>query len=93
MAGIGVRLNRIFDKQSITAGMFGVLYGSCLTVAPMVLVIGVLLVLEYLLGFDQLDFYTRELFSCTILYTFIFSLSFCSFVLNINLPCLLEKFP
>jgi uncharacterized membrane protein len=74
MAGIGVRLNRIFDKQSITAGMFGVLYGSCLTVAPMVLVIGVLLVLEYLLGFDQLDFYTRELFSCTILYTFIFSL-------------------
>lgn len=74
MAGIGVRLNRIFDKQSITAGMFGILYGSCLTVAPMVLVIGVLLVLEYLLGFDQLDFYTRELFSCTILYTFIFSL-------------------
>ena len=44
MAGIGVRLNRIFDKQSITAGMFGILYGSCLTVAPMVLVIGVLLV-------------------------------------------------
>lgn len=74
MGGIGVRLNNIFGKRSITAGMFGVLYGSCLTVAPMILVIGVLLLLEYLLGFDRLDYYTRELFSCTILYIFIFSL-------------------
>lgn len=74
MVGIGARLNKIFQKQSITTGMFGVLYGSCLTVAPMVLVIGVLLLLEYLLGFDSLDYYTRELFSCTILYIFIFSL-------------------
>ena len=73
-AGIGARLNKIFGVQSITAGMMGALYGSCLTVAPMVLVIGVLLLLEWLLGFDMLDYYTRELFSCTILYIFIFSL-------------------
>lgn len=74
MAGIGVRLNRFFQKRSITAGLAGVAYGSCLTVAPMVLVIGVLLLLEWILGFDTLDYYTRELFSCTILYIFIFSL-------------------
>lgn len=74
MAGIGVRLNRFFGKRSITAGLAGVVYGSGLTVAPMVLVIGVLLLLEWVLGFDTLDYYTRELFSCTILYIFIFSL-------------------
>ena len=74
MGGIGVTLNNIFGRKSIAAGMFGVVYGSCLTVTPMVLVIGVLLLLEYLLGFNRLDYYTRELFSCTILYIFIFSL-------------------
>lgn len=74
MGGIGERLNKIFSKQSITAGMFGVLYGSSLTVAPMLLVIGVLLILQKLLGFDTLDYSTRELFSCTVLYIFIFSL-------------------
>ena len=46
MAGVGVRLNRFFQKRSITAGIAGVVYGSCLTVAPMVLVIGVLLLME-----------------------------------------------
>ncbi len=74
MAGIGARLNSFFQKKSIAASLAGVAYGSCLTVAPMVLVIGVLLLLEWILGFDTLDYYTRELFSCTILYIFIFSL-------------------
>lgn len=74
MAGIGVRLNKFFQKRSLTAGLAGVAYGSCLTVAPMVLVIGVLLLMQWVLGFDTLDYYTRELFSCTILYIFIFGL-------------------
>ena len=74
MAGIGVTLNKFFEKRSLTAGLAGVAYGSCLTVAPMVVVIGVLLLLEWILGFDTLDYYTRELFSCTILYIFIFAL-------------------
>ncbi|RKJ41790.1 hypothetical protein D7X94_02970 [Acutalibacter sp. 1XD8-33] len=74
MAGIGVRLNRIFEKQSIAASLVGFVYGSCITVAPMVLVIGVILLMEWLLGFDTLGYYARELFSCTVLYTFIFAL-------------------
>ena len=74
MAGIGVRLNRIFEKQSIAASLVGFIYGSCLTVAPMVLVIAVILLMEWLLGFDTLGYYARELFSCTVLYTFIFGL-------------------
>ena len=69
MAGIGVRLNRIFEKQSIAASLVGFVYGSCITVAPMVLVIGVILLMEWLLGFDTLGYYARELFSCTVLYT------------------------
>lgn len=74
MTGIGVRLNKFFGNRSITASLAGVAYGTSLTVAPMVLVIGVLLLLEWILGFDTLDYYSRELFSCTILYIFIFAM-------------------
>lgn len=56
MAGIGVRLNKLFRKGSITSGLAGVVYGSCLTVTPMVLVIVVLLLTQWLLGFRTLDY-------------------------------------
>ena len=49
MTGIGVRLNKFFGNRSITASLAGVAYGTSLTVAPMVLVIGVLLLLEWIL--------------------------------------------
>ncbi len=74
MAGIGVQLNKFFKRRSITSGLAGLVYGSCLTIAPMMLVIGVLVLMEWLLGFDALNYNTRELFSCTILYMFIFGL-------------------
>lgn len=74
MAGIGVRLNKLFRKGSITSGLAGVVYGSCLTVTPMVLVIVVLLLTQWLLGFRTLDYYSRALFSSTFLYIFIFGL-------------------
>ena len=54
MTGIGVRLNKFFGNRSITASLAGVAYGTSLTVAPMVLVIGVLLLLEWILGFDKI---------------------------------------
>ncbi len=74
MAGIGVKLNHIFEKKSITADLVGFSYSSVITIAPMVVVIGNILLMGLVLGFDEVPYLTRELFSCTVLYTFIFSL-------------------
>ena len=74
MAGIGVKLNHIFEKRSLTANLVGFIYGSAMTIAPMMLVIGVILLMEWLLGFNTVGYDMRELFSCTVLYIFIFAL-------------------
>lgn len=74
MAGIGVKLNRIFEKKSIAANLFGFAYSTAVTIAPIFVVILNILLMGYVLGFDELGYTERELFSCTILYTFIFSL-------------------
>ncbi len=74
MAGIGIRLNRIFEKRSLMADFVGFAYGTVITVAPMVLVILDILLMERALDFDSLAYMERELFSCTVLYIFIFAL-------------------
>lgn len=74
MAGIGVKLNRIFGKQSIFADLYGFIYSSISTVAPMFLVIGVIILIQWVLGYSKVGFAQRELFADTILYIFIFSL-------------------
>lgn len=74
MAGIGVRLNKIFEKNTLTTDLFGFAYSAGVTIAPMFVVIGNLILMEYILGFSKVGYVTRELFSCTILYIFIFSL-------------------
>lgn len=74
MAGIGVRLNRIFSKNTITTNMFGFGYSMVITVAPMFLVIMAIMVMQYFLGFSKLGYSERELYACTVLYIFIFSL-------------------
>ena len=74
MAGIGVRLNRIFSKNTIATDLVGFGYSTVVTIAPMLLVIAALVVEELTLGFSKVGFYRRELFSCTVLYIFIFGL-------------------
>ncbi len=74
MAGIGVKLNNIFEKKSILANFIGAAYSTVITVAPMFVVIIDILFMGYVLGFDEVSYMERELFSCTVLYTFIFSL-------------------
>ena len=74
MAGIGVRLNRIFEKRTLATNMVGFGYSAMVTIAPMIVVIGCLALMEYLLGFSKIGYTARELFSCTVLYIFIFSL-------------------
>ena len=74
MAGIGVRLNKIYGKNTLTTDIIGAGYSTLLTIAPMLVVIGALIVMQYLLDFPSVGYAERELFSCTVLYTFIFSL-------------------
>lgn len=74
MAGIGVKLNRIYHKNTITANIVGFFYSTVVTIAPVLVVILNLMLMQWVLGFNTVGYFDRELFSCTILYVFIFSL-------------------
>lgn len=74
MAGIGVKLNRIYHKNTITTNIVGFFYSTVVTIAPVLVVIINLMLMQKVLKFNTVRFYDRELFSCTVLYVFIFSL-------------------
>lgn len=74
MAGIGVKLNHIFEKKSVFANLVGYAYSTIATVAPMVLVIGNIILMGYVLGLNRSSYLDREVFFCTVLYIFIFAL-------------------
>lgn len=74
MAGIGVRLNKIYGKNTIFSSLVGFGYSAVISVAPMFIVIITLMLMQKLLGFDKVGYASRELFSCTILYVCMFSL-------------------
>lgn len=76
MAGIGIKLNRIYEKRTVTASLYGMGLSVIYTIAPMLVVMGSLLAMYKLLGFESVKYYDRELFSCSVLYIFIFSLLF-----------------
>lgn len=74
MAGVGIKLNRIYEKKSIAADFLGFLYSVVITIAPILLVLGAILLMGWMLGFGEVDYPDRTLFSCTVLYLFIFGL-------------------
>ena len=74
MAGIGVKLNKIYSKNTITTNLVGFGYSTIITIAPMILVIAAIIIMQLLLGFSKLDYFSRELYACTVLYIFIFGL-------------------
>ena len=74
MAGIGVRLNKIYNKNTITTNVVGFGYSTVITIAPMFLVIGAVMLMQYLLGFSHIGYASRELYASTVLYIFIFAL-------------------
>ena len=74
MAGIGVKLNRIYRKNTITTNIIGFFYSTVVTIAPILVVIINLMLMEKVLEFNTVRYIDRELFSCTVLYIFIFSL-------------------
>ena len=74
MAGIGIKLNKIFERNTIASNLAGFAYSTMSTVTPMFVVILNVVLMEYFLDFGSLGLVERELFSCTVLYTFIFAL-------------------
>jgi uncharacterized membrane protein len=74
MAGIGVKLNKLYEKNTLITTISGISYSMIITIAPMI--IGMLMIwgMSYLLDFKELDYARRELFSCTVLYIFIYAL-------------------
>lgn len=74
MAGVGVKLNHIFQKKSIAADIAGFTYSIVITIAPILVIILGILLMGRILDFNQVPYLWRELFSCTVLYVFAFSL-------------------
>ena len=74
MAGIGVKLNRIYHKNTITTNIIGFFYSTVVTIAPVLVVIINLMLMQLVLKFNTVRYIDREIFSCTVLYIFIFSL-------------------
>ncbi len=74
VAGIGVKLNKIYSKKTLATNLAGFGYSTIISVAPMFVVIGAVLLMQIFLGFSRVGYAVRELYSCTVLYIFIFSL-------------------
>ena len=74
MAGIGVRLQTIFEKKTIVASMAGFAYSTMVAIGPMLVVILNIVLMSRVLGYDTVGYADRALFSATVLYIFIFSL-------------------
>ena len=74
MAGIGIKLNKIFEKHTIISNIYGVGYCVVITIAPMLIVILNIFLMMQLLGFSSIGYARRELFASTMLYIFIFAL-------------------
>lgn len=74
MASLGKSIKKSFEKRTITSTLFGILISTLTTVAPMLLVMGGIIILYILLDYKSVIYSERVLFTCSILYIFIFSL-------------------
>ena len=81
MAGIGIKLNRVYRHPSLGMHLYGFTYSTVVTVAPVFVVIGALMVSQIILHCEMIEYMRRELFADTVLYIFIFAL-LCTSPLN-----------
>ena len=49
MAGIGVKLTHIFEKKTLAANLYGFFFSTLITVAPMILIIADIILMEKVL--------------------------------------------
>lgn len=62
MAGIGIKLNKIFEKNTLATHILGFGYSVVVTIAPMLVVILNILLMGWFLGFNKVGYTDRELF-------------------------------
>lgn len=62
MAGIGVKLNNIYGKNTLTTDLIGIGYSTVVTIEPMLAVIGALTFMEYFLDFSSVELYHKGTF-------------------------------
>ena len=62
MAGIGIKLNKFFDKGTVTGYLAGSGYSVVTTIAPMLLVIADILAMQKILGYSDAAYGSRQLF-------------------------------
>ncbi len=74
MAGIGVKLERLYSKRSIVSTIAGFGYSIIFTIAPVGLVMGAVILMQILLDVSKLGYAIRQLYACTVLYVFIFAM-------------------
>lgn len=74
MASLGKTIKKSFEKKTISSTLFGILSSTLTTVAPMLLIMGGIIALYILLDYNSVIYSERVLFTCSILYIFIFSL-------------------
>ena len=67
MAGIGVKLQKIYDRRTILANLAGFGYSTMVTIAPMFVVIGNVMLMSHFLGCEK-----RIIFRHGTLYFYIF---------------------
>lgn len=71
MAGIGIKLEHTV-KKPLVFYLYEMIQSAAVTIAPMLLIIAEIWLSGHLLGFQSLDSSSQDLFSCSVLYIFIF---------------------
>ena len=74
MASIGKTIQKSFEKKTISSTLFGIFVSTLTTVAPMFLIMGGIVILYRVLNYNSIVYSERLLFTCSILYIFIFGL-------------------
>ena len=59
MAGIGVKLNKIYGKNTLTTNLVGMGYSTVITIAPMVLVIASIMGMPLMLEISNTGYAQR----------------------------------
>ena len=73
MAGIGVKLQKIYDRRTILANLAGFGYSTMVTIAPMFVVIGNVMLMSHFLGYETVGYARRGIiFRHGTLYFYIF---------------------
>ena len=60
MAGIGVKLNKIYNKNTLTTNIIGMGYSTMITIAPMILVIAAIMAMQVLLTSQKWDMHSAN---------------------------------